>query len=874
MSEIAYTELEGFPIRWAYNQAMPMEEEKIASTEPKTWNVSQTASTQKANTNTSTDNAIYMSNMVAQIFQAPSNATKVTQIQLYGRKVGSPPNPLYIELRKAEITTPFIRYSPGTASDKTLVAPQPSYFYHARVTLNLSQGDNMVKTLQPNLPAGTNVILASVYINGGQGYKMKITRGNIVIAETLQTYNGRNASYPTTYFANQNMLHLVAVDSDAPQNAQYSLIINSSSSQSRDVTISFVVFNFSNAKIARTSSIVSVAAGATQTIVSLTPGFSSNKNVVIAILGLSGGSLGAGNFRIKKDTTIVCGDEFGCNDSAMHMLVYVDTSPSSTTQYSIEVYNNNSAAVNCEAILFVMNVSKVDYVDAASAALDAEKNITINTTVSSGKEALVILVGAKNDWGSGVIAEFRIIYSNYTSQRVTVINGILHPVIIHMFPFRVNNPSLTLNVTGYYSTSNLFEYKIAVIELRDIPSSAVVTGQAWVEFPVETDIYNITFSAKKYCDSFATINVKVYQNNVLKSEDNISATSLSASYTDFTTTGCPLASKTIATRTIKVLITTQVDYLNGVTLKADNTTYQTLKKYYDGYSWSDGPSLALTVRIYGFTPTSIVLASGSIAAASVGTSDAWISINLSIVLRPNEYYAIVVYTIGGDSSNYYAIKRGASGGSLTGVFEHFLSSSNSGASWTIDSSADLSVQVMGYQMTKIYSGTRDLVFTKAPASPILSIFIYAQTSSSMEFAAFDDYVLAASPVTSTSASQTKITVLSATDPRYKDPGSITQISWEIWAAGVGLSTRAGTQVYAYYNKTPVTPRDFGFSELYLIQARAVDANSIAIINDHFAGILYFQNSGDTFTPPSMFRVPVKKIHVMEGRITFDLLGVV
>jgi hypothetical protein len=56
--------------------------------------------------------------------------------------------------------------------------------------------------------------------------------------------------------------------------------------------------------------------------------------------------------------------------------------------------------------------------------------------------------------------------------------------------------------------------------------------------------------------------------------------------------------------------------------------------------------------------------------------------------------------------------------------------------------------------------------------------------------------------------------------RHQDPVSISQISWEIWAAGSGLATKAGTQVCAFYNKMPVTPRDFGFSELYLMQAKA------------------------------------------------------
>ena len=59
----------------------------------------------------------------------------------------------------------------------------------------------------------------------------------------------------------------------------------------------------------------------------------------------------------------------------------------------------------------------------------------------------------------------------------------------------------------------------------------------------------------------------------------------------------------------------------------------------------------------------------------------------------------------------------------------------------------------------------------------------------------------------------------------------------------------------------------------MIQAGGEETESLAIVNDHYAGILYFKNQGDVFQPSSLFRVPIRKIHVLQGKITFDLLGV-
>jgi len=66
----------------------------------KSWSVDTTPSTQISNENTRAENQVYGSKQIGQVFETGSNALKLTAIQLYGRKNGSPQNPLWVELRK------------------------------------------------------------------------------------------------------------------------------------------------------------------------------------------------------------------------------------------------------------------------------------------------------------------------------------------------------------------------------------------------------------------------------------------------------------------------------------------------------------------------------------------------------------------------------------------------------------------------------------------------------------------------------------------------------------------------------------------------------------------------------------------------------
>jgi len=283
--------------------------------------------------------------------------------------------------------------------------------------------------------------------------------------------------------------------------------------------------------------------------------------------------------------------------------------------------------------------------------------------------------------------------------------------------------------------------------------------------------------------------------------------------------------------------------------------------------------IRFTVLIDAYIPSDEKLLSLEIDPASFGESDGWVSKSLDnpIALRPDERYCLVALTIGGDESNHYILHSGSESLPPENAFSK---SEDSGETWNIVDGQNLSFRLDGVQYQKLYSGIRELLsgLPKA-AKPILALKVRVQTSSSMEFCGFDDYTLTAPIVTSTATQQTMITVLSGEDERNRDPGELSRISWEIWGAGDGLASGAYTQYQALFDNPEITPRDLGFTELYLLKAKAEGSGSLAIINDRAVGALYFQNAGDEFIAPEGFRIPVRKVEVLDGKITFDFIGV-
>jgi len=544
LSQIVYTELEGQPLRWEYKGAIPKEKLQETDTTPKSWSVSTTSATQIQNANTGTDNDVYSSNMVAQIFRSTSNALKVTAIQVYGRKSGSPPNALRVEIRDVKLVAgTYLIYEGGSAAPNSLL----------------------------------------IFGNNWFG----------------QTFAGSDFPYITQI----------------------------------------------DVYVARTG---------------------SPPNLIV------------------------------------ELREWLGTAPSST-----------------------------------------------------------------------------------------------------------------------------------IIQSWSIPTTA--TNNAWYSITISPSIQlDIT---KNYCIIFHT------EGNGGNASNYYNLGSASNFYSPGTV----------------------VSSING------------------GSSWIVSSAYDLTrLRIYAYTdfpfPGENVLASGQIAPASVGTTNAWINISLSspIILRMDEFFSVVAYTIGGDATNKYILQSGAN--SLTRAYEVFMSTTNSGGTWSTLPDRDLSFKVDGVQYAQIYSGSRPNNVYSPLGRVALKLSVLAQTSSSMEFAGFDDHTLAVAPTTSTSTSLTEVVALPASAPRIRKTPQSSSVSFSIWAAGAGLTTKLYTQRHTIMDKNPIYPRDFGFSELYLV-ADEIGPQGLVVLNDKEEASLF--NSSDTqtrFDAYELFRIPVRKAEVIQepsggGKIILYFIGI-
>ncbi|MEM4281495.1 MAG: hypothetical protein QW470_07320 [Candidatus Caldarchaeum sp.] len=314
------------------------------------------------------------------------------------------------------------------------------------------------------------------------------------------------------------------------------------------------------------------------------------------------------------------------------------------------------------------------------------------------------------------------------------------------------------------------------------------------------------------------------------------------------------------------------------------TAHSTWVSTNSGATWSNAgrPNYYFytAVRTLAYIPDS-KLGELSVPATQIGTATAWTSLypagdSRRIIQDTGSYYVVLSSPSSPDVNNCYMLQRGGnySNSNWSQVYGNLAiehSALYDGTTW-VYKPHDLLIRKTYFEYSTInYTYTKTYYLGPGSYSPKLSIQVKAASGT-----------VYARPLTSSGALITPQTEKSTTSTTY------TTLSWDVVAGvpeiidpssnpirflvrGNGAYNQVSYEPRLYYDKNPVTPRDFGFTELYLMRIRAEVADTLARLNDKTN--MYFANAGDSVVIDPNFRAPITKLYVLKGRVTADLLGV-
>jgi hypothetical protein len=351
--------------------------------------------------------------------------------------------------------------------------------------------------MSTTLPAGgRNVIIVSFVRNAAtytaaQG-TFRIYKGVTLLYETpltqLFNYGSERANHAL----------LIAVDTNPAGNDTYYFKINITMTGTATVSVHVqgIVIKADDAVWGYNTTAVSIAAGATATVTSISTSFPANSKV--AIVAVAYGShttvapyfIGAGNVKLKSGETVVSSNQFdtGSYESSEPFwvsLVYLDTPASGSQVYSVEVTNGSSVAFNCYAEIVAFTVYDGAFLDTGSVALTSGSQVTVGSlsTTLSGDVVVIGLAAAENT-GTTRVTAFNagdVVLqkdNSSTGQISNLVGWILEQTSYHgrsgiMPLFRldtdVSNPSYQIKMTARATSIN-GEAKILVFTLTVVIS--------------------------------------------------------------------------------------------------------------------------------------------------------------------------------------------------------------------------------------------------------------------------------------------------------------------------------------------------------------------------------------------------------------------
>jgi hypothetical protein len=271
-------------------------------------------------------------------------------------------------------------------------------------------------------------------------------------------------------------------------------------------------------------------------------------------------------------------------------------------------------------------------------------------------------------------------------------------------------------------------------------------------------------------------------------------------------------------------------------------------------------------------------------ASAFGTTNAWTTLypseDLRRLLLSQDIYVVFSSPDSPDPSNCYMIQKGGTfaaspSGNIFNADNRYEVSYFTDGATSEYRCADVLVRKTYNQYARI-GYTFDKTYYLGPGSygPYASIGIKAATGTVYALpVTISNNVFAAQQSSEKSTTSTTYTGL-VWDRNADGSPEVKASKTEpitFLVRGNGAYNQVSFTPRLYYDKNPVTPKDFGFTELYLMRLRADAANTLVRVNDRTN--IYFAGSGDTVAIDPNFRAPVKKLQVITGRATADLLGV-
>jgi hypothetical protein len=285
-------------------------------------------------------------------------------------------------------------------------------------------GEKTLLTMNTTLPAGGKNVIVCVFLpnsnfNSNIAYgTFRIKKGATVLTDTtvveLLNQGGEKA----------HGAFILAVDNNPTGNDSYTFVLNitRAGTVTGDVHVQGMVIKTSDALFNANTGYVSVAAGATATVLSLPTTYPANSKVAVLAYILSGQNSVSGPVtttadycRIKRDTTIISRTQFSIGMwwgsgqpviPARTALIAYDTPPTTNPTYSVEFYNSTSITVYVFALIVAFTVTDASYLDTDAVALTNGSQVTVgslNTTLS-GDVVVIGLAVAENPNNTTVTA--------------------------------------------------------------------------------------------------------------------------------------------------------------------------------------------------------------------------------------------------------------------------------------------------------------------------------------------------------------------------------------------------------------------------------------------------------------------------------------